>query len=89
VTVGLMHVTVGLMHVTVAQEHTFTWDMISNYEADLEEQAFTFQFNREGKEPRWVKIFSPFVSGIVGQGGIEGERTHSHSESSHTFCRIG
>jgi len=51
-----------------SQEHTFTWDMISNYEADLEEQAFTFQFNREGKEPRWVKIFSPFVSDVVGQG---------------------
>lgn len=46
--------------VTEAQEHTFTWDMVSNYEADLEEQAFTFQYSREGKEARWVKVFSPF-----------------------------
>ena len=45
-----------------SQEHMFTWDMISNYEADLEEQAFTFQYNREGRGPRWVKVFSPFVS---------------------------
>ena len=45
-----------------SQEHTFTWEMISNYEADLEEQAFTFQYSREGKEPRWVKVFSPYVS---------------------------
>ena len=47
-----------------AQEHTFTWDMVSNYEADLEEQAFTFQYSREGKEARWVKVFSPFVSSL-------------------------
>lgn len=45
-----------------SQEHMFTWDIISNYEADLEEQAFTFQYNREGRSPRWVKVFSPFVS---------------------------
>ena len=45
-----------------SQEHTFTWDMISNYEADLEEQAFTFQYAKEGKEPRWVRVYSPHVS---------------------------
>ncbi len=45
-----------------SQEHVFTWNMVSNYEADLEEAAFTFQYSREGKEPRWVKVFSPYVS---------------------------
>ena len=45
-----------------SQEHTFTWDMISNYEADLEEQAFTFQYAKGGKEPRWVRVYSPHVS---------------------------
>ena len=45
-----------------SQEHTFTWDIISNYEADLEEQAFTFQYTKHGKEPRWVRIYSPHVS---------------------------
>ncbi len=45
-----------------SQEHVFTWSMVSNYEADLEEAAFTFQYAREGKEPRWVKVFSPYVS---------------------------
>lgn len=43
-----------------SQEHVFTWSMVSNYEADLEEEAFTFQYTREGKEPRWVKVFSPY-----------------------------
>ena len=46
-----------------AQSPSFTWDQISSYEADLEESAFTFLYTRgEGKEPRWVKVYSPFVS---------------------------
>lgn len=36
--------------------------MISNYEADLEEEAFTFQYTREGRDPSWVKVFTPYVS---------------------------
>ena len=47
---------------TQSQEHLFTWDMISNYEADLEEQAFTFRYSRDGREPRWVRVYSPHVS---------------------------
>lgn len=41
--------------------------MVNSYEADMEEEAFTFRYTREGKEPRWVKVFSPYVSG--GEGG--------------------
>lgn len=44
------------------QEHTFSWEMISQYESDVEESAFTFQYTRERKPPRWVKVFSQYVS---------------------------
>ena len=44
-----------------AQEHSFKWNMISQYEADMEEQAFTFLVQREGKDPRWIRIYSPYV----------------------------
>lgn len=35
--------------------------MVTKYEADIEEQAFTFQCVREGKEPRWIRVYSPHV----------------------------
>ena len=35
--------------------------MVTKYEADIEEQAFTFQCAREGKEPRWIRVYSPHV----------------------------
>lgn len=43
------------------QEHTFPWEMILNHEADLEEGAFTFQYTRDKKAPRWVRIYTPYV----------------------------
>ena len=74
--VGHVIVTIGLSSLKLkacstegeleSQEHTFTWDMVSNYEADLEEQAFTFQYAKEGKEPRWVKVYSSYVSELMG-----------------------
>ena len=50
------------------QSPSFSWDQITSYEADLEESTFTFLYGRgDGKEPRWVKVFSPYVSpGRVG-----------------------
>ena len=36
--------------------------MVNKYEADVEEQAFTFQYTREGKEPRWIRVYSSHVS---------------------------
>jgi hypothetical protein len=43
------------------QSPSFSWDQITSYEADLEESAFTFLYTRgEGKDPRWVKVYSPF-----------------------------
>lgn len=44
------------------QEHTFPWEMVVQHEADVEEGAFTFQYTREGKSPRWVRVYSRYVS---------------------------
>ncbi len=52
------------------QEHNFTWDMLVEHEADMEEEVFTFQYAREGKKPRWVKIYSEYVSATMGCCGV-------------------
>ena len=44
------------------QEHTFQWEMVVDHHADIEEEAFTFQYMREGKPPRWVRVYSRYVS---------------------------
>lgn len=44
------------------QEHTFQWEMVARHEADVEDEAFTFQYTREGKSPRWVRVYSKYVS---------------------------
>lgn len=43
------------------QEHTFPWEMVVQHEADMEEEALTFQYTREGKSPRWVRVYSLYV----------------------------
>lgn len=47
------------------QEHSFLWDMVRDREADLEEEAFIFRYNREGKSPKLVRIFSEHVSHLI------------------------
>ena len=44
------------------QEHTFPWEIVEEHEADVEEEAFTFRYTREGKPPRWVRVYSKYVS---------------------------
>lgn len=39
------------------QNHTFPWEAIKNWEADIEEGAFTFQYAR-GERLKWVRIFT-------------------------------
>ena len=50
-----------LLSPSQTQEHSFTWDMIGVCEADIEDQALTFTILREGKDPRWIRVFSPCV----------------------------
>ncbi len=50
-----------LLFHTQTQEHTFDWDMIGEYEAEIEDRAFTFTIKREGKDPKWIRVYSPYV----------------------------
>lgn len=38
------------------------WDCIRQWEADDEGLAFCLRYNRPDKTPRWLKIFTPYVS---------------------------
>lgn len=42
------------------QEHTFNWEELSQWEADQEAMAFCFEYTKEGKKPRWVKVYSEY-----------------------------
>lgn len=38
------------------------WDCIRQWEADDEAMAFCLKYNRPDKTPKWLKIFTPYVS---------------------------
>ncbi|XP_063223206.1 sorting nexin-27 isoform X2 [Bacillus rossius redtenbacheri] len=38
----------------------FTWPTIKEWEVDDDSMAFCFQYQRPDKNPRWVKIFTPY-----------------------------
>jgi hypothetical protein len=40
----------------------FVWPSIKEWEVDDEAMAFCFQYQRPERNPRWVKIFTPYVS---------------------------
>lgn len=42
------------------QEHTFNWEELSQWEADQEAMAFCFEYTKEGRKPRWVKVYSEY-----------------------------
>lgn len=48
-----------------SQTVELTWDMISQWESDEESMAFCFQYSRNDKPPRWVKVQTPYVSFIL------------------------
>lgn len=45
-----------------SQTVELTWDMISQWESDEESMAFCFQYSRNDKPARWVKVQTPYVS---------------------------
>lgn len=45
-----------------AQTVELAWDTISRWESDDESMAFCFQYSRNEKPARWVKVFTPYVS---------------------------
>ncbi|CAL1544897.1 unnamed protein product [Lymnaea stagnalis] len=38
----------------------FNWKDVKSYEVDEEGMSFNFEYNRQGKKPRLVKIFTPY-----------------------------
>ena len=49
----------------------FEWDEMQRWDTDEEGMAFCFEYARGEKKPRWVKIFTPYVSD--GWGSMLGE----------------
>lgn len=45
-----------------AQMVELTWDTITQWESDEESMSFCFQYSRNDKAPRWVKVYTPYVS---------------------------
>nr|CAD7193834.1 unnamed protein product [Timema douglasi] len=41
----------------------FSWSIIKEWEVDDDSMAFCFHYQRPEKNPRWVKIFSPYDTG--------------------------
>lgn len=52
----------------------FEWDEMQRWDTDEEGMAFCFEYARGEKKPRWVKIFTPYVSVppllTDGEGGV-------------------
>lgn len=41
------------------QEQVFSWDRITATDGDDEGEAFMLQYQREGKGPKWIKVYTP------------------------------
>ena len=41
----------------------FSWDDIEQFEIDSSQPSFNFEYRREGRKSRLVRIFTPYVSG--------------------------
>ncbi|KAJ4447685.1 hypothetical protein ANN_09693 [Periplaneta americana] len=44
----------------------FSWTSVKEWEVDDEAMAFCFQYQRPEKNPRWVKIFTPYSQMLAG-----------------------
>lgn len=42
----------------------FDWSEMQRWDTDEEGMAFCFEYARGEKKPRWVKIFTPYVSAV-------------------------
>lgn len=52
------------LHLLQSQIIEFQWSDIKQWEADEEGMSFNFEYVRTGKKPRWVKVFSSYVSTV-------------------------
>lgn len=53
-----------LKHCVLSQNQViaFEWGEMQRWDTDEEGMAFCFEYARGEKKPRWVKIFTPYVS---------------------------
>lgn len=51
-----------------AQTVELTWDTVTEWESDEESMAFCFQYSRNEKPSRWVKVYTPYVSVVNDDG---------------------
>lgn len=42
------------------QKHTFNWSEIKSWQINIDEECFSFEYQKLGKKPRTVKIYSEF-----------------------------
>lgn len=45
-----------------SQTVDLAWNTIMRWESDEESMAFCFEYSRNEKPPRWVKVYTPYVS---------------------------
>jgi len=60
----------------------FPWDIIQQYEADDESVSFNFEYTRQGRKPRWVKIYTQYVSMLFDSLCMH---THTHTHTMYVF----
>ncbi|XP_033125208.1 sorting nexin-27-like [Anneissia japonica] len=70
------------------QVPTFKWTEIKQFEYDDEAMAFTFEYEKTGKKPRWVKVHTQYFkymlecfSRVAKERKISEEGTNNHSEN--------
>lgn len=48
-----------------SQTVDLTWNTILRWESDDESMAFCFEYSRNDKPPRWVKVYTPYVCILI------------------------
>lgn len=47
-----------------SQTVDLAWNTIIRWESDEESMSFCFEYSRNDKPPRWVKVYTQYVSGV-------------------------
>lgn len=55
------------------------WDTITRWESDEESMAFCFEYSRNEKPARWVKVFTPYVSQYTTHKRFQWGQLHNFS----------
>lgn len=61
---------------TQNQVIAFEWGEMQRWDTDEEGMAFCFEYARGEKKPRWVKIFTPYVSVTLSGFSLTHANTH-------------